>query len=34
MVGAAHADFISLRNLPEDEFISDAFTPSPADTKL
>jgi len=34
MVGAARTDFISLRNLPEDEFISDAFTPSPADTKL
>ena len=34
MVGAARTDFISLRNLPEDEFISDAFTPSPAGTKL
>ena len=34
MVGAAHADFISLRNLPEDEFISDAFTASTADTNM
>jgi CDP-4-dehydro-6-deoxyglucose reductase len=28
MVGAARKDFINLRNLPEDEFFSDAFTAS------
>ena len=28
MVEAAHADFTSQNNLPEDEFYSDAFTPS------
>jgi len=28
MVEAAHKDFISQRNLPEDEFFSDAFTPA------
>tara|TARA_B100000686_G_scaffold281224_1_gene302811 strand:+ start:8672 stop:9712 length:1041 start_codon:yes stop_codon:yes gene_type:complete len=31
MVGAARKDFINLRNLPENEFISDAFIPSPSD---
>ncbi len=30
MVEAAHRDFTTLRNLPENEFFSDAFTPSPA----
>ena len=28
MVEAAHADFTSQSKLPEDEFYSDAFTPS------
>jgi CDP-4-dehydro-6-deoxyglucose reductase len=34
MVGAARKDFISLRNLPEGDFFSDAFTASPVSTKL
>tara|TARA_Y100001936_G_scaffold252558_1_gene312753 strand:+ start:41752 stop:42792 length:1041 start_codon:yes stop_codon:yes gene_type:complete len=34
MVGAAREDFVRLRNLPENEFISDAFIPSPSDKKL
>ncbi|MBL79907.1 MAG: CDP-6-deoxy-delta-3,4-glucoseen reductase [Nitrosomonadaceae bacterium] len=33
MVGAARKDFIKLRNLPENEFISDAFIASPTDKK-
>lgn len=33
MVEAAHMDFTRLRRLPEDEFLSDAFTASPSEPK-
>ena len=34
MVESAHADFTSQCNLPEDEFFSDAFTPSDGQARL